>query len=222
MEGIIDFEPNKDPLETTDMSWAERVQFKSTLSFVKQMDQYMDELSHSIFEAAEYRFGQFTVASDWICTRFMAYKSYPIKRRLLLIANDIHQDFISSNFMNDDVPKKTAILKALRQILTFKNSLSLYKNFYKWLNCPHLFMLPDKHTLEWSDVFPFLYLHRAMEGLKESTFIKHLVIDEMQDYTPIQYTVINYLKNQPGGSESLSSAGSRLSIAADKPRACSF
>jgi DNA helicase-2/ATP-dependent DNA helicase PcrA len=53
--------------------------------------------------------------------------------------------------------------------------------------------MSSKKTLEWADVFPFLYLHAFYEGLQESSIIRHLVVDEMQDYTPIQYAVINLL-----------------------------
>ena len=35
-------------------------------------------------------------------------------------------------------------------------------------------------TLEWADVFPFLYIQAAFEGLKKSPITKHLVIDEMR------------------------------------------
>jgi DNA helicase-2/ATP-dependent DNA helicase PcrA len=41
LEGIIHFEPDKDPLETDDPKWAERVRFKSTLDFIKLMDEYL-------------------------------------------------------------------------------------------------------------------------------------------------------------------------------------
>jgi len=61
------------------------------------------------------------------------------------------------------------------------------------MNIPELFIMPEKKTLEWADVYPFLYLHAAFEGLKESQTIRHLVIDEMQDYTPVQYAVMNLL-----------------------------
>ena len=40
-------------------------------------------------------------------------------------------------------------------------------------------------------MYPFLYLHAAFQGLKESHITRHLVIDEMQDYTPIQYAALN-------------------------------
>lgn len=35
--------------------------------------------------------------------------------------------------------------------------------------------LPKKKTLEWADVYLFLYLRNAFEGLKESRVVKHLV-----------------------------------------------
>jgi DNA helicase-2/ATP-dependent DNA helicase PcrA len=63
------------------------------------------------------------------------------------------------------------------------------------------FVLPAKKTLEYYDVFPFLYLHAAFEGLHENNHdgsnIKHLVIDEMQDYMPIQYALIKKLFHCP-------------------------
>ncbi len=54
-----------------------------------------------------------------------------------------------------------------------------------------------KKTLEWADIFPFLYFHAFFKGLKQSAVIKHLVIDEMQDYTPVQYAVVNKLFDCP-------------------------
>ena len=44
---------------------------------------------------------------------------------------------------------------------------------------------------------PYLYLQAAFTGLRGSRLIKHLVVDEMQDYSPIQYAVINRLFKCP-------------------------
>ncbi len=56
-----------------------------------------------------------------------------------------------------------------------------------------MFVMPTKKTLEWDDVYPFLYVRAAFDGLSESGVIKHLVVDEMQDYTPVQFAVLNLL-----------------------------
>lgn len=193
LERVILFEQDKDPLETENIKWAERMRFKSTLSFVKQLNLYLREIPALIFESADYTFGRFTVTANWIQTRFCAYQNYPIKKRLIMIADDIHNRFDTDNFMEDEIPKARVILKSLNNMLKIKNTLALYKYFYQWLERPDLLVLPKKQTLEWMDVYPFLYLHEAFEGLNQNKLTKHLVIDEMQDYTPIQYAVINRL-----------------------------
>ncbi|MDZ7809540.1 MAG: AAA family ATPase [Arhodomonas sp.] len=44
--------------------------------------------------------------------------------------------------------------------------------------------------LEYADVFPLIYLKMRLEGDRPpSASVKHLLIDEMQDYTPVQYAV---------------------------------
>lgn len=193
LESIIYFEPDKDPLETDDPKWAERVLFKSTLDFIKLMDEYLARMPETIFKPSDYIFGRFSAKSEWILSRFSAYHKYPIKRRLKMIADDIHDRFENDNFMGESVPKARTILKSLTAMLKVKSTLALYKDFYKQVNIADKFVMPAKKTLEWADVYPFMYFHAAFEGLQESQVIHHLIIDEMQDYTPAQYAVMNVL-----------------------------
>lgn len=193
LEHIIQFELDKDPLESYDKKWIERVRFKSTLEFVTLMNEYIKQLPDRIFVPKDYTFDGFTVKSEWIQKRFQAYSRYPVKKRLSMVAEDIHNYFQTNNNIQYEIPKTKVILKSLISMLTIKNSLSLYKDFYKKMSISELLVMPQKNTLEWADVYPFLYLHSALEDLKENKITKHLVIDEMQDYTPIQYAVINQL-----------------------------
>lgn len=197
LEGVIDFEADKDPLETNNSAWVERVRFKSTLDFVKLMDKFIARTPNIIFEPVDYTYGRFTAKADTISARFHAYSKYPVKRRLQMVADDIFDRFVTGNLVGDDVPKSRTILEALNKMFKVKNTLSFYKAFYKYIEKPEMFVMPSKKTLEWADVFPFLYLHAVYEGLKESSIIRHLVVDEMQDYTPIQYAVINLLFKCP-------------------------
>ena len=191
--GVVDFEADKDPIGTNDGPWAERVRFKSTLNFVKQLDQFIAKISGMVFEPADYTYGRFIAKAETIRARFDAYSKYPVKRRLQMVADDIFDRFNTENYMEEDIPKSRTILKDLNKMLKVKNTLSLYKEFYRYIEKPEMFIMPARKSLEWADVFPFLYLHAAYEGLKESRIIRHLVIDEMQDYTPIQFGVINLL-----------------------------
>lgn len=193
LERGIGFEPDKDPLETWDDKWAERVRFKSTLDFVYQMDHYLGQMPKQVFHAADCCIGEFTAKAGWIQGRFDAYHRHPVKRRLKMTAADIHDKFQADNILGDEVPKQGAILKSLEAMLRVKSTLALYRDFYQTIKKPYMFQMPSKNTLEWADVYPFLYFHAAFEGVKEGSGIRHLVIDEMQDYTPVQFAVINLL-----------------------------
>lgn len=195
LEGIINFEMEKDPLEAFDSCQSERVRFKSSLEFVRLMDAYLTKMPETIFEATDYTFGRFSAEREWIQSRFLLLNNQPIKKRLQIIAENLHDRFQSENIMEDAIPTTKAILKSLTAMLKVKSTLALYKDFYRRMNMADKFVMAARETLEWNDVFPFLYFHAAFEGLKENAGIRHLVVDEMQDYTPIQFKVLNLLFN---------------------------
>lgn len=191
LENVLDNLPEKSPLETDDDALAARTQLKSTLDFVKQMDAYIAEMPNWIFTPADYVFAPFVAPEDYIRERFHAYKRYPILKRLEIIAEDIYERFETENIREYPMPKMLNIRSGLKKMLKYKNTLAVYKDFFKKNGFSRLFVMPNRHTIEWNDVFPFLYMHAAFTGLPQSYRIKHLLIDEMQDYTPIQYAVIN-------------------------------
>lgn len=53
----------------------------------------------------------------------------------------------------------------------------------------------QNRILEYADLAPLAYLHIALNGNNVQSYVKHLLIDEMQDYSPIQYKVIqNFIR----------------------------
>lgn len=197
LEGVVPFEADRDPAETNDSAWSERVRLKSSLDFVKQLDRFIAQIPDLVFNPKDYTFGRFVVQAETIRARFQTYYNFPVRQRLQMVADDISDRFEADNFMEEELPKSRDIRKALDKMLKVKNALSLYREFYKYLGKPEMFALSGKKALEWADVFPFLYLYAAFEGLKKSGMTRHLVIDEMQDYPPIQYAVVNLLFQCP-------------------------
>ncbi len=191
LKEIIAFEPEKNPLENEDEEWAKRAKFKSNLTFVELLDQYICNISERVFSAKDYAYQGHLVQAAWINERFSAYKTIPVKKRLTLVAGDVREKLRSLMGMWGEVPKANVILKSLNKMLLIKDTFALYKDFYQYIDEKDMLVLPEKKTLEWEDVFPFLYLMTAFEGIEENKFVKHLVIDEMQDYTPIQFAALN-------------------------------
>jgi DNA helicase II / ATP-dependent DNA helicase PcrA len=67
---------------------------------------------------------------------------------------------------------------------------ALYENFFVWLNRPDMFHRAKDGPYEYADVFPLIHLKLQLEGATPHHHIQHLVVDEMQDYTPLQYRVL--------------------------------
>jgi len=193
LEGTIRFQPDKDPLAANDPAWSERVRLKSGINFIKRMDEYLEHAADAYFEPADCRFGRFKISGEWILERYYAYGKYPVLRRLHEVSGDIYDRFATENVRKEKLPDKKEIFSKLTDMYRIKDTLSLYKDFYRTMMNSDKLVMPDRETLEWADVYPFLYFHAAFAGLKENKMIKHLVIDEMQDYTPVQYAVINQL-----------------------------
>lgn len=197
LEGVIGFVPERDPFDTQDEKFQERVRYKSTLEFVRLLEEYRRQLPYTIFLPEDYRWGRFHVEKEWIRKRFLAYGKFPVKKRLGRVAGDIRERMQTENIRGEELPRAKAIEKSLMNMLTIKDSLALYRDFYEKMGMAGLFTMPATRTLEWADVYPYLYLRAAFEGLKESGVTKHLVIDEMQDYTPVQYAVLNEMFRCP-------------------------
>jgi DNA helicase-2/ATP-dependent DNA helicase PcrA len=53
-----------------------------------------------------------------------------------------------------------------------------------------MFRMMPGMQLEYADVFPLIYCKIRLEGMGVYDHVKHLLIDEMQDYTPVQYAVL--------------------------------
>lgn len=49
------------------------------------------------------------------------------------------------------------------------------------------------NTIKYEDIAPIIYLKIVLEGNPISSSIKHIVIDEAQDYTPLQYSILKLL-----------------------------
>ena len=66
-----------------------------------------------------------------------------------MAADDILNLFETDNVMGRELPKISAVLKSLNAMLTMKNTLAIYKDFYRWLGEEKMFVLPEKKMLEW-------------------------------------------------------------------------
>lgn len=179
-------------LEKSDEAFIERIRFKATFNFLSKLNQYIIHLENNFFEPDGIRVAGTVVPAPFILERFKAAGRTPLLKRLPQIVKDI-QAFVRTNVNHKLTGRdKSIIWQAVTRMLKTENVLELYRNFYTWIGKGDLFKMPGD-ALEYSDVFPLIYCKIRLEGLKPYDHVKHLLVDEMQDYTPVQYAVLSRL-----------------------------
>ncbi|HET7178998.1 MAG TPA: 3'-5' exonuclease [Chryseosolibacter sp.] len=178
-------------LETHDAAYIERVRFKADFEFLRKLNQYLIHLENNFFQARELRVGRVVVPSPFIHDRFKAHHRIPLLKRMPAVVKDIQQFVRDQTQSRLSGKEKAHIWQTVPQMLKVTNVFDLYRSFYTWLGKPELFHMAHGNVLEYADVFPLIYCRIRMEGVQPFDHVKHLIIDEMQDYTPVQYSVVS-------------------------------
>lgn len=180
-------------LEQHDEAFIERIRFKSSFEFLSKLNQFLIYIENNYFMFAELRVGGTVVPFPFIEERFKAYHRIPLLKRFPEVIKDIQQ-YIRTNVQRKLNGRERAMLwEAVPRMFKFGNVFDLYKDFYTWIGRPELFTMVNG-TLEYADVFPLIYFKIRLEGIQTNyNHVKHLLVDEMQDYTPVQYAVLSRL-----------------------------
>jgi DNA helicase II / ATP-dependent DNA helicase PcrA len=180
-------------LKSPDDGFVERIQFKASFEFLSKLNQYLIYIENNYIEAKEIRLAGTVVPGPFIQDRFKAYHRVPLLKRIPQVVKDI-QDYIRDTTKRKlSGHEKSRLWEAVPQMIKLNNVFDLYRNFYMWIGKPALFTLLPGGILEYADVFPLIYCKIRLEGVRSYDHVKHLLIDEMQDYTPVQYSVISRL-----------------------------
>lgn len=187
------FEQVAELLEKNDPKLIERIQFKSSDEILKKLDQYVNYLENEGFNVTDIFVKGKPVPAWFIRETFDKYKRMPLLKRFNEVVGEIVDNLFRHYRIEIQYKDRTNLHTTIRKMFPSYNPRMLYKGFYQWLGKPELLKTKKSNTYEWSDVYAFLYLKYRLEGLKSGSKIKHLVIDEMQDYSQVQYKVLSLL-----------------------------
>ncbi|TMW70714.1 RNA polymerase recycling motor HelD [Alteribacter natronophilus] len=100
------------------------------------------------------------------------------------------------------VKKKLVPLKRKIKQLAFVNVVKTYRDFYVYTadRFPELKAVCDaaidsiyRKQLNWEDATPYLYFQDQLKGRRPLTHIRHVFVDEAQDYSPFQFAYLKQL-----------------------------
>lgn len=181
-------------LEKPVPDFIERIQYKASFEFVSRLDKFILHMENHYFKATNVKITKYiTIPAEFIGEQFKRFHRYPIRQRFETMTDYILEMMKIQYNLTVTTAEKNLLRKEIKNMFSGNNDLQIYKDFFEWAGKPEMFKMQKNRMLEYADMAPLAYLHLALDGNKTQTHIRHLLIDEMQDYSPIQYKVIQKL-----------------------------
>ncbi len=181
----------EDLLETESAEAVARIKLKATNHFVEQLKSYLEYADDHYFDPADLKIGPFSISKSNLLLSYRSLRRLPIKQRLKKIADDLIEKYRMDYGERPDSHSVSQLRASILKMFRYPQAVSLYQNFYHFINQANLFQFHQKNTFEFCDVYPYIYVKLYFDGAAQDyKSIQHLLVDEMQDYTPIQYAVL--------------------------------
>lgn len=188
------FEQVTELLEKPTPEFIGRIQFKASFEFISRLEKFLLHIENNYFRARDVTLTKhITIPAEFIEEQFRRFHRYPMRQRFETMTDYILEMMKLQYNFAVGTAGKNLLKKEIKNMFAGNNDLQLYKDFFEWIGKPGMFKMRKNRTLEYADLAPLAYLHIALEGSKTHSHVKHLLIDEMQDYSPIQYKVIQKL-----------------------------
>lgn len=188
------FEQVTELLEKPTQDFIKRIQYKATFEFISQLDKFILYIENNYFKATDVKLTKYiTIPAEFINEQFKRFHRYPIRQRFETMTDYILEMMKLQYNQTVSTPEKNQLKKEIKNMFAGNNDLQTYKDFFEWIGKPDLFKMRKNRLLEYADLAPLAYLHIVLNGNNTQFYVKHLLIDEMQDYSPIQYKVIQKL-----------------------------
>ncbi|MEX1201027.1 MAG: 3'-5' exonuclease [Methylophaga sp.] len=181
-------------LSERDPSLQQRIQYKSAAAFLKTLNKYADYVEKQTFVGKDIWIEGRLIPDFLLEELFDKHRGYDLTERINRTIKSIEQR-VGLEYNFNLLPEHRKQLKtAVRGMYKRSTLRETYKQMFDWLEQPDMFKTAHSGHLEYADVFPLIYLKMRLEGKSQLRWqTKHLLIDEMQDYTPVQYAVIEKL-----------------------------
>lgn len=188
------FEQVTELLEKPTQDFIKRIQYKASFEFISQLDKFILYMENNYFKATDVKLTKsITIPAEFINEQFKRFHRYPIRQRFEPMTDYILEMMQLQYNLTVSTPEKNQLKKEIKKMFVGNNDLQIYKDFFEWIGKPEMFKTRKNRILEYADLAPLAYLHIALNGNNAQSYVKHLLIDEMQDYSPIQYKVIQKL-----------------------------
>ena len=168
---------------------------KQSRDFLDRMEGYLAELEDSLmnFRDIEHR-GVVKKEQEIIELFYFKFMDIPLLSRMDAVAEYFIDEVETLKGFDLPEEERDAVKSRFYRMYETRDLYVLYNRFLRQEGFPALPQVQyEKRKLRYEDVYPVLYLKYRLETQQEDSGVRHLIVDEMQDYSMIQYLIIQRL-----------------------------
>ena len=167
---------------------AELLKEKQSRDFLDRMEGYLAELEDSLmnFRDIEHR-GVVKKEQEIIELFYFKFMDIPLLSRMDAVAEYFIDEVETLKGFDLPEEERDAVKSRFYRMYETRDLYVLYNRFLRQEGFPALPQVQyEKRKLRYEDVYPVLYLKYRLETQQEDSGVRHLIVDEMQDYSMIQ------------------------------------
>ncbi|XZH20488.1 HelD family protein [Clostridium perfringens] len=217
---IMSFDKYLEKILSEDKEFIEDAKYKNSYEIIKDLDNLVKEMDKDYFHVEDVKyFGDLVVSKEEIEEMFNKHYEYmplfrrseKIKRIILSKIKDKRDEKVWE--LNEEIRKEKEKLTP-EELLIEENNLEFRRKLRireivkevmdsrakldSWISREDVLDIYDrfngnKKEYTINDLAPILYLAIKLEGKKATKDYRHVVIDEAQDYSPLQFKVVREL-----------------------------
>ncbi|MDO5134898.1 MAG: AAA family ATPase [Eubacteriales bacterium] len=197
-DAAADCEDRCDQIErilSGDRASEERCKEKQSQDFLNRLEGYLVRLEDSLMEFGDVTYKGFTQEESQIIQLFyFKFPDIPLLSRM----EALWEYFVDQveTLRGGELPpeEREMLLERFEDMYETKDLYVLYSRFLQengYEELPHKPL--SQRKLRYEDVYPILYMKYRLQRQGSHGEIKHLIVDEMQDYTPLQYRILQLM-----------------------------
>ena len=179
-------------ISSYDEEEAERYHFKQSRAFVQAVEGFLVELEDRLVDFRDISYKRMEKKGEEILKMFYyKFQDIPLLSRMAAVRDYFIDEYETLNGRDLQEEEREIVCEKFDQMYVTTDLYEIYNWFLEENDLP---LLPDcpveKRRLDYEDVYPILYLKYRLCSSAAHKNIRHLVIDEMQDYSYLQYVIL--------------------------------
>lgn len=186
-------------LAFADEQQIKRMRWKQSKDFLDEVEAFLLELEDELmnFQTIEYK--EFEKTEQEILNLFyFKFQDIPLLSRMEAVLEYFIDEYETLKDCTLPEEERDMLYGKFMKMYETKDLYVLYNRFLKSFGfTPLPYCSYEKRLLPYEDVYPMLYLKYRLFSSTQQKTVKHLVIDEMQDYSYLQYIILKELFHCP-------------------------